>query len=76
MAGFRLVGADNSLGDPRHPHDDRFDLSQLDAIAADLDLGVEPAEILDLAVAGDAAQVAGPVDPAGGVVGEVRESPG
>ena len=69
-AGFRLEGADDRLGDPRHPHDDRFNLRQLDTVAADLDLGVETAEILDLAVAGDAAQIAGPVDPAGGIVGK------
>ena len=74
QAGLRLEGSDNSLGDPRHPHDDQFDLSQFDAVAADLDLGVEPAEILDLAVAGDAAQIASPVDPAVGLSSSPRKS--
>ena len=72
-AGFRLEGVDDSLGDPRHPHDDRFNLGQFDAIPADLHLRVEPAEILDLAVFRDAAEVAGPVDPGRGIVGKPKK---
>ena len=46
---------------------------ELDAIAADLDLGVDAAAILDLAVLVDAAKVAGAVDAARGVVLDVEE---
>ena len=49
-AGYRLVGVDHGLRDPGHLQQHRLDLGQLDAVAADLDLQVDPAEVLDLAV--------------------------
>ena len=48
-AGVRFVGVDHGLRDPGHLQQDRLDLGQLDAVAADLDLQVDPAEVLDLA---------------------------
>ena len=49
-AGHRLVGVDHGLGDAGHLQQHRLDLGQLDAVAADLDLQVDAAEVLDLAV--------------------------
>ena len=72
-AGHRLVGVDHGLGDAGHLQEHRLDLGQLDAVAADLDLQVDPAEVLDLAVRGDPAQVAGAVDAARGVAGNGEE---
>ena len=46
----RLVGVDHGLRDRRALQQHRLDLGQLDAVAADLDLEVDPAEVLDLAV--------------------------
>src|SRR5689334_5745466 len=71
--GFWLEGVDDRLGDPRHPHDDGFNLGQLDAVPAYLHLRVETAEIFDLAVFRDAAEIAGPVDPGRGVVGKPKK---
>ena len=51
----------------------RLDLGQLDAIAAQLHLRVDAAEILDLALGGDAAEVAGAIDAARGIVGDGEE---
>jgi hypothetical protein len=42
----------------------RLDLGQLDAVAPDLDLRVDAAVVLDLAVVVDPAEIPGPVDPA------------
>ena len=69
----RLVGVDHGLGDPGQPEQHRLDLGQLDPVAADLDLGVDPAEALDQPVVGDPAQVAGAVEPARGVVRDADE---
>ena len=44
----------------------RFDLAQLDAVAADLDLEVDAAEILERAVGAPAGRVAGAVERAPG----------
>src|SRR5262245_41441464 len=41
----------------------RLDLAQLDSVATQLDLMVEPAQVLDRAVGQVAGQVAGPVQP-------------
>jgi hypothetical protein len=49
----------------------RFDLSQLDPVAANLDLAIAPAEELDQAVA-PAPHVAGPVQSPAGLVGYKR----
>ena len=38
-----------------------FDLAQFDPVAADLDLVVDPAQVLDVALGEKAGQVAGPV---------------
>ncbi len=48
-ARHRFVGVDDGAGDPRHLQQHRLDLGQLDPIAADLDLEVDPAVVLDLA---------------------------
>jgi hypothetical protein len=43
-----------------------FDFAELDPVAADLDLVVEPAEDLELPVGGESAPVAGAVQPLSG----------
>src|SRR5690606_3264258 len=48
-----------------------FDLSEFDAVAADLDLGVGAAEVLQPASGGPAGEVAGAVQTAAGPVAEV-----
>ena len=63
-AGLRFVGIDHGLGDVFGLHQDGFDLAELDAIAADLDLGVDAAVEIELAVVPNAAIVAGAVDAA------------
>ena len=50
-ARHRFVGVDDGAGDPRHLQQYRLDLGELDPIAADLDLEVDPAVVLDLTVA-------------------------
>src|SRR5690606_15737131 len=50
--------------DPGSAGDGALDVAQLDAMAAKLDLVVDPAEELDLAAVAPAHQVAGPVQPA------------
>ena len=72
-AGLGLEGRHRRLGDLRQLHHHRLDLDQLDAVAADLHLGVDAAQILDLAGVVDAAEVAGAVDALGGVVGDADE---
>ena len=54
-----------------------FDLAELDALAAELDLVVEPAEVLERAVGQPAGQVAGPVQPRAraGRTGRARTAP-
>ncbi len=51
-AGLRLEGRRDRLGDLRDLEQNRLDLGQLDAVAAQLDLRVDAAEIFDLAVLG------------------------
>ena len=51
------------LADPGQRQQRRLDLAGLDALAADLDLMVHPAEELDLAVAAEAAEVSRAVEP-------------
>ncbi len=72
-ARLGLVGVDHRLGDLRDLHQHGFDLGQLDAIAADLDLGIDAAMELDLVLVVDAAEVAGAVDALRRVVGDVEE---
>ena len=50
-ARHRFVGVDDGAGDPRHLQQHRLDLGELDPVAADLDLEVDPAVVLDLTVA-------------------------
>ncbi len=62
-----LAGRDH--GGPVHrgvPLEDRLDLAELDAVAADLDLGVLPADELQSAVGPPARQVTGAVEPVAG----------
>ncbi|MDF5984582.1 hypothetical protein P4131_04405 [Pseudomonas aeruginosa] len=57
-------------------HDRQLDLGRLDAEAADLDLGIGAAEPDDLAVAEDATEVAGAVEPGAGAPGMFDEALG
>ena len=72
-AGLRLVGIDHRLRDPRHVRQQRLDLAELDAVAADLHLRVDAAEEIELAVLADAAEVAGAIDVLRRIVGDVQE---
>jgi len=67
-----VVGADAGGGQPDAGglQQDLFDLCQLDAIAPDLDLVVEPAEVLDVAVGEPAGLVAGAVETGIGIVAD------
>ncbi len=67
-AGLGLEGRRDRLGDLRNLNQHRLDLGQLDAVAAEFDLRVDAAEILDLAVLGQAAEVAGAIDAARRIV--------
>ena len=73
-ARLGLVGVDHRLGDPGHLQQHRFDLGQLDTVAADLHLGVDAAVVLDLAVTVDPAEVTGSIDPARGLASIPRKS--
>ena len=72
-AGVRLERRDGDLGDALDFEQHRFDLGQFDAVAAQLHLRVDAAEIFDLALGIDAAEVAGAVDAARGIVGDRQE---
>ena len=72
-AGLRLVRGDRRLGDLRQPQEHRLDLGQLDPVSADLHLAVDAAQILDLPVVVDPAEVSGPVDPSRRVVRNAQE---
>src|SRR5207342_153384 len=62
-----------STSDSVMPREQRLDLAELDAEAADLDLMVEPTEVFDAAVAAIAREVAGLVDAA--LAERVRKEP-
>ena len=51
----------------------RFDFVELDAIAADLDLRVDPAAVVYLAVLDDSTKIAGAIDSAGWIVLDMQE---
>ncbi len=72
-AGCRLIGVDHCLGDFRDLQDQGFDLGELDAVAADLDLGVDAPVVLDLTVLVDPPKVTGSVDAAPRVVRDPDE---
>ncbi|MBO0518103.1 hypothetical protein J0695_41255, partial [Streptomyces beijiangensis] len=55
------LGHDGGLGDVRMGRQGGFHLAGFDAVAADLDLGVDASQVLQLAVAGEAGEVAGAV---------------
>ena len=74
-AGLGLEGRRDRLGDLRNLDQDRLDLGEFDAIAAQFDLRVDAAEILDLAVLGEAAEVAGAIDAARRIVRQGEEVP-
>ena len=61
------VGLHDRLAHAVLLHQHRLDLGQLDAVAADLDLRVDAAEVLDAAVVAQPAEVAGAVEAAGRV---------
>ncbi len=73
LPGLGLEGGDGGLRHLRHVEQHLLDLDQLDAVAADLHLGVDAPVIFDLAVVVDAAEIAGAVDPARGVVRDRQE---
>ena len=50
VAGDVFSGDDGALGDVGVPSENGFDLAQLDPVAAELDLVVDAAEVLELAV--------------------------
>ena len=60
--GVGPVGVDHRLRDAGDAQQDRFDLGQLDAVAADLHLRVDAAVMLDLALRVHPPEVAGAVD--------------
>ena len=70
VAGDVFSGDDGALGDLGVFSENGFDLAQLDPIAAELDLVIDAAEVLELAVLEPAGEVAAPVEPAAG--GAVR----
>jgi hypothetical protein len=61
------------LADPGQRYQRRLDLAGLDALAADLDLVVHPAEELDLSVAAPAAEVSRAIEPLAGAPGVGQE---
>ena len=61
---------DECVGDRLILKQHRFNLAQLDAITADLDLGVDASEVLDFIVKRDTAEIAGAIKPRIGFVGE------
>ena len=63
LAGRGRPGVHHRLAHAGLGHQHRLDLGQLDAVAADLDLGVDAAEVLDPSVLAQAAEVAGAVEP-------------
>ncbi|MCO5553510.1 hypothetical protein L7F22_007032 [Adiantum nelumboides] len=67
-AGRRLEGVHHRHRDRRVVLQHGLDLGELDAVAADLDLQVDAAPVLDLAVGVDPRQVTGAVDQPGRVV--------
>ena len=70
VAGMVLPGYDDGVSDSGMSGQDGFDFSQFDAEAADLDLVVETAEVLDIAVGLIASQVAGLVEAGAGLRSE------
>ena len=68
-------GDDGGPGDGRQGRERRLDLAGLDAVAADLDLVVGAAEVVEPSVGGPAGQVAGAVHPAAGRPERVRHEP-
>jgi hypothetical protein len=66
-AGAVLAGKDGGVGDLGQAGEGGFDLAELDAEAADLDLVVEAAEEVEVAVGQPADQVAGAVEARAGV---------
>ena len=72
-ARLGLVGGDRRLPDLRQFQQHRLDFGCLDAITADLHLGVDAAVIFDLATGVDAAEIAGAVDTLGRIVGDAEE---
>ncbi len=61
--------------DPGDRAEHGLDLGELDAVAAHLDLGVEPAVVLQPSVGGPADPVAGAVEPLAGRAGQVGAEP-
>ena len=72
-AGLGLARADDRLPDARHVAQERLDLAELDAIAADLHLRVDPSVVLDFSIVVHPAKVARPVDPTGRVARDLEE---
>ncbi len=61
VAGRIFAGDDRRVAHGRVPAQQRLDLAQLDPVAADLDLLIDPAEVFDHAVGPVARAVAGAI---------------
>ncbi len=72
-AGLGFESRRHDLRDLRDLEQNRLDLRQLDAVAPELDLGVDAAEIFDLALVGDASQIARPINTARRIVRQGKE---
>ena len=68
-----LECCDGGLSDLRQIEQYCFDLVQFDAIATNLDLGIDAAAVFDLAVRVDPAEIAGPIDTPRRVVLDLQE---
>ena len=73
VAGLRLESRDHDLRDLGNIEQHRLDLGQFDAIAAQLHLRIDAAEIFNFAFGVDAAEVAGPINAARWIVGQREE---
>ena len=65
ITGLHLVGCDGGLANARHRHQRRFDLAELNAVTADLDLVVDPSVEDEHAIRPPTAQIARAIQPPG-----------
>ena len=72
-SGFRFIGLDDCLRNSGELQEDGFDFAQLDTVAANFDLGVDPAEVFEFPVVVDPSKIPGAIDPAGGIVPDPKE---
>ena len=70
VAGLVLPRQHDRLAYRRVPQQHRLDLAQLDPVAPDLHLMVDPTQVLDVAIGQISCQVAGPIQPRLGLAAE------